>query len=102
MRFQARVGRQRQGFSEPGAGSDLAGLSTTATTSNDEEYLINGSKIWTSEAYKADWMYCLVKTDKTKKHDGISFVLIDMKQDEISTSRIQLISGVSPFCQVFF
>ena len=47
-------------------------------------------------------MYCLVKTDKTKKHDGISFVLIDMKQDEISTSRIQLISGVSPFCQVFF
>ena len=91
-----------QGFSEPGAGSDLAGLSTTATTRNSEEYLINGSKIWTSEADKADWMYCLVKTNKTKKHDGISFVLIDMKQDEISTSRIQLISGVSPFCQVFF
>ena len=91
-----------QGFSEPGAGSDLAGVSTTATSNDNETYIINGSKIWTSEADKADWMYCLVKTDKTKKHDGISFVLIDMKQDEITTNRIQLISGVSPFCQVFF
>ena len=90
-----------QGFSEPGAGSDLANISTSAELKGSE-YLINGSKIWTSEADKADWMYCLVKTNKIKKHDGISFVLIDMKQDEISTSRIQLISGVSPFCQVFF
>ena len=91
-----------QGYSEPGAGSDLAGVSTTATSNDNETYIINGSKIWTSEADKADWMYCLVKTDKTKKHDGISFVLIDMKQDEITTNRIQFISGVSPFCQVFY
>ena len=63
-----------QGFSEPGAGSDLAGISTQALKDGNN-YLINGSKIWTSEADKSDWMYCLTKTDKTKKHDGISFLL---------------------------
>lgn len=56
-----------QGFSEPGAGSDLANISTTASLSNGK-YTIEGSKIWTSEANKADWMYCLVRTDKTVKN----------------------------------
>ncbi|KRO95256.1 MAG: hypothetical protein ABS11_05435 [SAR86 cluster bacterium BACL1 MAG-120828-bin5] len=91
-----------QGFSEPGAGSDLANISTTAYLSNGK-YAIEGSKIWTSEANKADWMYCLVRTDKTvKKQAGISFVLIDLKQPNIDIKPIQLLSGQSPFCQVYF
>ena len=90
-----------QGFSEPGAGSDLAGISTQALK-NGNNYLINGSKIWTSEADKSDWMYCLTKTDKTKKHDGISFLLLNMRQKGVTTKKIRLLSGVSPFCQVFF
>ncbi len=90
-----------QGFSEPGAGSDLASLSTTATQ-QENGYVINGSKIWTSEADKADWMYCLAKTDPSKKHEGISFFLVNMKQPGVDVKRIKLLSGVSPFCQVFF
>jgi alkylation response protein AidB-like acyl-CoA dehydrogenase len=91
-----------QGFSEPGAGSDLANISTSAVLSNGA-YTIEGSKIWTSEANKADWMYCLVRTDKTvKKQAGISFILIDLKQPNIDIKPIQLLSGQSPFCQVFF
>ena len=91
-----------QGFSEPGAGSDLANLSTSAKLI-DGEYIINGSKIWTSEANKADWMYCLVRTAKTeKKQAGISFILINLKQPKIDIKPIKLLSGQSPFCQVFF
>ena len=91
-----------QGFSEPGAGSDLANISTRANLKNDE-YIINGSKIWTSEANKADWMYCLVRTLKTeKKQKGISFILLDLKQPNIEIKPIKLLSGHSPFCQVFF
>ncbi len=91
-----------QGFSEPGAGSDLANISTRANLKNDE-YIINGSKIWTSEANKADWMYCLVRTSKTeKKQKGISFILLDLKQPNIEIKPIKLLSGHSPFCQVFF
>ena len=91
-----------QGFSEPGAGSDLANISTSAFLSNGT-YTIEGSKIWTSEANKADWMYCLVRTDKTvKKQAGISFILIDLKQPNVDIKPIQLLSGQSPFCQVFF
>ncbi|MDA9154358.1 acyl-CoA dehydrogenase family protein [Gammaproteobacteria bacterium] len=91
-----------QGFSEPGAGSDLANISTTATLKGGQ-YMIEGSKIWTSEANKADWMYCLVRTDKTvKKQAGISFVLLDLNQPNIDIKPIQLLSGQSPFCQVFF
>ena len=91
-----------QGFSEPGAGSDLANISTSAVLSNGT-YTIEGSKIWTSEANKADWMYCLVRTDKTvKKQAGISFILIDLKQPNVDIKPIQLLSGQSPFCQVFF
>src|SRR6478736_6718947 len=66
-----------QGYSEPGAGSDLAGLQTKAEDKGDY-FLINGSKIWTSGAHLADMCFCLVRTDNTKKHEGISFVMIDM------------------------
>ena len=91
-----------QGFSEPGAGSDLANISTSAKLKGSE-YLINGSKIWTSEANKADWMYCLARTAKTeKKQAGISFILLNLKQPNIDIKPIKLLSGESPFCQVFF
>tara|TARA_B100000287_G_C20625104_1_gene777437 strand:- start:372 stop:1544 length:1173 start_codon:yes stop_codon:yes gene_type:complete len=91
-----------QGFSEPGAGSDLANVSTSAKL-KDNEYIINGSKIWTSEADKADWMYCLVRTAKTeKKQAGISFILLNLKQPNIEIKPIKLLSGQSPFCQVYF
>ena len=91
-----------QGFSEPGAGSDLANISTSAELKG-REYIINGSKIWTSEANKADWMYCLVRTAKTeKKQAGISFILINLRQPNIDIKPIKLLSGQSPFCQVFF
>lgn len=91
-----------QGYSEPGAGSDLAGLQTKAEDKGDH-YLVNGSKIWTSYADEADWIFCLVRTDSNApKHEGISFLLFDMKSKGVSVSPIQLISGSSPFCQTFF
>ena len=90
-----------QGFSEPGAGSDLAGLSTKAEDKGDH-YLVNGQKIWTSGANFADWCFCLVRTDPTKKHEGISFLLIDMRTPGVETRPIKLISGASPFCETFF
>ena len=90
-----------QGYSEPGAGSDLASLATRCEDKGDH-YLINGSKIWTSYANKADWCFCLVRTDTTTKHGGISFVLIDMKTPGVDTRPIKLISGDSPFCETFF
>ena len=90
-----------QGFSEPGAGSDLAGLQTKAQDKGDH-WLVNGSKIWTSGAQYADWCFCLVRTDNTKKHEGISFMLIDMKTPGIEARPIRLIAGNSPFCETFF
>jgi alkylation response protein AidB-like acyl-CoA dehydrogenase len=90
-----------QGYSEPGAGSDLAGLQTRCEDKGDH-WLINGQKIWTSYANRADWCFCLVRTDFTKKHEGISFVLIDMRTPGVETSPIKLISGESPFCETFF
>jgi alkylation response protein AidB-like acyl-CoA dehydrogenase len=90
-----------QGYSEPGAGSDLASLATRCEDKGDH-WLINGQKIWTSYANKADWCFCLVRTDTTKKHEGISFVLIDMASPGVETRPIQLISGESPFCETFF
>jgi alkylation response protein AidB-like acyl-CoA dehydrogenase len=91
-----------QGYSEPGSGSDLASLQTRAEDKGDH-YLVNGSKIWTSYADKADWIFCLVRTDqKAPKHEGISFVLFDMESPGVSTAPITLISGNSPFCQTFF
>ncbi len=91
-----------QGYSEPGAGSDLASLRTSAILDGDE-YVVNGSKVWTSYAEKADWIFCLVRTDPAApKHLGISFLLFDMASPGVSTSPIKLISGASPFCQTFF
>ena len=90
-----------QGYSEPGAGSDLASLATRCEDKGDH-WLINGQKIWTSYANKADWCFCLVRTDTTKKHEGISFVLIDMTTVGVETRPIKLISGESPFCETFF
>jgi alkylation response protein AidB-like acyl-CoA dehydrogenase len=91
-----------QGYSEPGAGSDLASLQTRCEDKGDH-WLINGQKIWTSYADKADWCFCLVRTDPSaKKHEGISFVLIDMVSSGVDTRPIKLISGESPFCETFF
>lgn len=91
-----------QGYSEPGAGSDLAGLGTKAILDGDE-YVINGSKIWTSYADKADWIFCLVRTDfEAPKHSGISFILFDMASPGVTTKPIKLISGNSVFCETFF
>ena len=91
-----------QGYSEPGSGSDLAGLRTRAEDMGDY-YLVNGSKIWTSYADEADWIFCLVRTNfDVPKHEGISFLLFDMASPGVSTSPITLISGSSPFCPTFF
>ena len=90
-----------QGYSEPGAGSDLASLQTRCEDKGDH-WLINGQKIWTSYANRADWCFCLVRTDATKKHEGVSFILIDMASPGVETWPIKLISGDSPFCETFF
>ncbi|MEM7081067.1 MAG: acyl-CoA dehydrogenase family protein, partial [Pseudomonadota bacterium] len=91
-----------QGYSEPGAGSDLAGLQTRAEDQGDH-YVVNGSKIWTSGAQHADWIFCLVRTDpNAPKHQGISFVLFSMDDPGVSVKPIELLNGASPFCQTFF
>jgi alkylation response protein AidB-like acyl-CoA dehydrogenase len=91
-----------QGYSEPGAGSDLASLQTYAEDKGDY-FLVNGSKIWTSGASYADWMFCLVRTNRdVPKHEGISFVLFSMDSPGVSVKPIELINGRSPFCQTFF
>ena len=90
-----------QGYSEPNAGSDLASLATRAEDRGDH-FVVNGQKIWTSYGDKADWIFCLVRTDTSKKHTGISFVLFDMTTPGVSTKPIQLISGKSPFCETYF
>lgn len=90
-----------QGYSEPGAGSDLAALQTRAVLEGDH-FIINGQKIWTSGAQHADWMFALVRTDPdASKHEGISFVLFDMHQEGVTVKPISLISGSSPFCETF-
>jgi len=91
-----------QGYSEPGAGSDLASLATRAEDRGDY-YVVNGSKIWTSGADQADWIFCLVRTDPdAPKHDGISFLLFPMNQPGVTVRPIRLIAGSSDFCQCFF
>ena len=91
-----------QGYSEPGAGSDLASLQTRAVLEGDH-WIVNGQKIWTSYADKADWMFMLVRTDpEVPKHQGITFLLVDMASPGISVKPIRLISGSSPFCETFF
>ena len=90
-----------QGYSEPGSGSDLASLRTSAVEDGDD-FIVNGQKIWTSGADHADWMFCLVRTDfDAPKHEGISFVLFDMRTPGVSVKPIKLISGLSPFCETF-
>ncbi len=91
-----------QGYSEPGAGSDLASLKTKCVDKGDY-FEVNGQKIWTSGAQYADWIFTLVRTDPdAPKHEGISFVLIDMEQPGVTVKPIKLISGSSPFCETFF
>ena len=91
-----------QGYSEPGSGSDLASLRTRAEDKGDH-FVVNGQKIWTSGAQYADWIFALVRTDPdVPKHEGISFLLMDMHQDGITVRPIRLISGESPFCETFF
>ena len=90
-----------QGYSEPGAGSDLVSLQTYGEDAGDH-WVVNGSKIWTSYADQADWIFCLVRTDKSDKYRGITFMLFDMESPGVSTKPILLISGNSPFCETFF
>ena len=90
-----------QGFSEPGSGSDLASLQTKAVDMGDH-FLVSGQKIWTSGAHLADWCFCLTRTDPSKKHEGISFLLIDMKTPGVEPRPILLINGTTPFCETFF
>lgn len=91
-----------QGYSEPGAGSDLAALRTEAVASGDD-YIVNGQKIWTTLATDANWIFCLVRTDKTaKKQNGISFLLIDMKRQGVTVRPIINLGMHDEFCEVFF
>lgn len=90
-----------QGYSEPGAGSDLASLQTFAEDCGDH-YLVNGQKTWTSGGQWADKCFMLVRTDRTRKHEGITFLLVDMDTPGIEVKPIRLISGSSPFCETFF
>jgi len=106
QRFLPEIARGQirwcQGYSEPGAGSDLASLQTKCEDKGDH-WLVNGQKVWTSYADKADWIFCLVRTDtQAPKHQGISFLLFDMASPGVSTKPILLISGNSPFCETFF
>lgn len=91
-----------QGYSEPGSGSDLASLQTKADRDGDD-FIINGTKVWTSYADKADWIFALVRDDNSGiKQEGISFLLIDMDDPGVKVSPILLISGKSPFCETHF
>ncbi|MFQ3255793.1 MAG: acyl-CoA dehydrogenase [Porticoccaceae bacterium] len=90
-----------QGYSEPNAGSDLAGLQSKAVDMGDH-FIANGQKVWTSYGDKADWMFCLLRTDPdAKKQMGISLVLFDMETPGVTPKPIKLISGSSPFCETF-
>jgi len=90
-----------EGFSEPGAGSDLASLQTRAIRQGDH-FVIDGQKIWNSLAHLGDWMFVLVRTDPSKKHEGITFILVDMETPGVEVRPIRLISGDSVFCETFF
>ena len=91
-----------QGYSEPDSGSDLASLQTKAVRDGDD-FIINGTKVWTSYGDVSDWIFALVRTDPTtKKQEGITFILIDMETPGVSVAPIKLISGKSPFCETRF
>lgn len=89
-----------QGFSEPGAGSDLASLQMRAEETPDG-FLLNGQKIWTSGALESQWCFCLVRTDRTHKHGGISFILVDMATPGFEVRPLRLIDGSERFCELF-
>ena len=91
-----------QGYSETGAGSDLAALSTSAELHGDH-YMINGSKIWTTYAQYADWIFCLVRTSREmRKQQGIGFLLIDMQSPGVTVKPIITIDGEHSLNEVFF
>lgn len=91
-----------QGFSEPGAGSDLASLQTRAVRDGDD-YIVNGQKVWTSLAQHADWLFVLVRTDSSaRKHRGITMLLVDTATSGVTIRPIQDIRGAEPFAEVFF
>jgi len=95
-------GAWAMGYSEPGAGSDLASLSCRAMLEGDH-YRINGRKTWTSDAVDCDYIFVLVRTSPDRpKHEGISLVLVDMAQDGVQVHPIRLLSGASPFCETVF
>ena len=105
QRFLGEIARGEirwcQGYSEPGSGSDLVSMQTFGEDQGDH-WVVNGQKIWTSYADKADWIFCLVRTDKGNKYQGITFMLFDMTTPGVTTKPIKLISGNSPFCETFF
>ncbi len=106
LRYLPRTSRGEvawcQGYSEPGAGSDLAALRTRADDHGDH-YLVNGSKIWTSNAHMSDWIFCLVRTDQdAPKQRGISFLLFSLDAVGVTVRNFDLINGRSDFCEVFF
>jgi alkylation response protein AidB-like acyl-CoA dehydrogenase len=92
-----------QGYSEPGSGSDLASLKTKALREN-EHYVVNGQKIWTTLAHYADWIFCLVRTDPSggKRQEGISFLLMDMQTPGITVRPLILMDGAHEVNEVFF
>jgi alkylation response protein AidB-like acyl-CoA dehydrogenase len=95
-------GAWAMGYSEPGAGSDLASLSTRAVLDGDH-YVLNGRKTWTSDAVDCDYIFVLVRTSPDKKkHEGISLILVDMDQPGVQVNPIRLLSGASPFCETVF
>jgi acyl-CoA dehydrogenase len=105
LRFLNEIARGEirwcQGYSEPGSGSDLVSLQTYGEDHGDH-WVVSGQKIWTSYADHADWIFCLVRTDKADKYQGITFMLYDMASEGVTTKPILLISGNSPFCETFF
>ncbi|WP_326569822.1 acyl-CoA dehydrogenase family protein [Amycolatopsis rhabdoformis] len=91
-----------QGYSEPGAGSDLAAISTKARLDQDE-WVITGQKVWTSLAHVADWCFALVRTEPgSKRHHGLSFLLVPMHQDGVDVRPIRQLTGTAEFNEVFF